>query len=368
MAKTFIIHGGNLKTGSTAIQNFLRSNLGRVETECDMAVPALELTTSIHAALAVDANRHERHAEFNWSNLPDWIGRKPQSSVLLTSEVFIRTDPQDFKARLADLAPQSVDLYFYLRPHIQMLTSSLAQAYKIGHFPEALADGAVRMSKSIQVDFQKQVEKFFAVFGEDRVHCREYAREFFPNGDVVQDFGDFIGKPQLSRIAVEVAETERNVAPGTEELALAHWLRSTMPTSLPTPVYMTARRWIFASLLQAFANTIPRDHVTRFVLPLEIQQATKERFEARRIAFSGRLEGFRTSKEWMDETIRPPQEPNNIPLPKVKNALARVLNKLPPGAAQMRDLVDNAVAQIPFTTEKGVKVVPIRDLPFFGGK
>lgn len=164
--------------------------------------------------------------------------------ILLTNEIFIRVPAQRLKDRLDSLfGKPEVHLYFYLRPHIEMVTASYLQEIKTGFLRARLPRVINKLLTRREIDFCPVIEEFKAVFGAGHVHCRDYAREHFPSGNVLQDIPDFFKLPVLGDPALVAPSGMQNISPGAEAAALLLHLRQFLPEAPERNAYLNSATW-----------------------------------------------------------------------------------------------------------------------------
>jgi hypothetical protein len=355
-----LIHAGNLKTGSTAIQAFLFQMRQEIRQEVGLGLPCFDAGSGAHANLARDLTVHGPDKGLKWADVMAEVNALGgPTRHLITSEVFIRAPAAKLAQKLGGFS--SIRVLFYLRPHIDMFAAAYAQAVKTGNCMRSAEKAFPRFIASREVDFVAAVEDYLSVFGGDAVQCREYARAHFPGGDVVRDFADFCALPGLAPLAEAVVATERNLSPGAEILSLLLHVRQYLPRKVEAPRALQLRDMVFLPLLRALAETLSES--TRYRPPVAIQERLKEQFEPGRRQLGERLGMTPLSAAWYDEPIHAPETPKNPQLDQVEKAFAQVddwLRLQPEGVhrALLRKVYDG----LPTEREGGVAVVSLAAL------
>ena len=362
------IHAGNLKTGSTSIQGFLRQNLAALNASGQIYIPALTQNPAAHATLARQLGAEEslREKNPNWDQIRNEILVEAASTVpiLLTNEIFIRVPAQRLKDRLDSLfGKPEVHLYFYLRPHIEMVTASYLQEIKTGFLRARLPRVINKLLTRREIDFCPVIEEFKAVFGAGHVHCRDYAREHFPSGNVLQDIPDFFKLPVLGDPALVAPSGMQNISPGAEAAALLLHLRQFLPEAPERNAYLRFRDLVFNPLNVALALHLAPGYVTRCLPPVDMQARIKEQFEPGRQALARRFDMQPLSAKWCDEPLRRPETPKNPPLALVQSAIAQVVERLEMKQSGLyTPLLRKVVETLPAEQEGGVTVVSLERL------
>ncbi len=353
-----IIHAGNLKTGSSAIQKFLHINVSEITKLVSLRVPNIEKGSGAHAALADSAIRSPDDVSPSWSALRRDLAGLSDQTVLLTSEVFIRTPAAHLHARLAPFSDvfsaRSPRVLFYLRPHIEMVTSNYSQNVKTGFWRRTPLEAEAPISKDRATDFVSSVNDFSSFFGIENIECREYARKNFEEGNVVLDFLDAIDAPELKSL-VRGAETGSvNVSPSAETLMILHHLRQHYE-EVNTDRFRNLFTRMFTPLSKRLAIELNAVPMTKFRLPVEMQERIKDKFEPDRVRMIEAYGIKNPSAAWLDEPVVAPERPKNLPLDIVQGAFEEIaLRAEREGHVGIVLLLRKVAANFPTTLEGGV--------------
>lgn len=364
----YLLHAGNLKTGSTAIQSFLKGRLAAVEAAADLVIPGFGASAGRHGALV--AKPGFGGPGYDWDQLARDVAASGKGRVLLSSELFIREPAESLKARLDAAGAGRTDVYFYFRPHIEMVTAQVAQNVKTGFRLAGVQLRAATLMRFREMNFVAALRDFHAVFGRDRVHSREFARDRLIGQDVVQDFVDFLRlPPEILQAGPAVAEPV-NVTPPAEVLALLHLLRLGFGEAegQPGPRVQAVTRQVMPRLQAGLIAGMKGLAQTRFRLPLATQVEIKETFEAERIFYFNETAGFEPSPRWLDEPVEAPDPVQGVPAEVVHAAIARTVAALPEAQKPLGRILRRLAEQMPLTVEGGVPTVAVADLPMFGAQ
>lgn len=363
--KSLYIHGGNLKTGSTSIQSFIRRNLRKINSGGRLFVPVFENNPAAHANLCreLPMNSEPLKPWPKWADAATEMDRNAADSYLLTNEIFIRARANDVLAKLNECGPFEPRFFFYLRPHIEMFTSSYLQEVKTGFCSRPAALVLDSFVKRREIDFVTAIDDYVSVFGRDAVACREYARDNFVGEDVVEDFFDFIGCTDVFKSIGEVEPVEANVSPSAEVVALLLHFRQYLPPEIPMQRYLRVRQYAFNPLNIALGRALGPEYQTKYLPPVGIQERLKALFETGRVELVDRINLANTTAKWADEPVRKPLPPKDPPLDLVRDAFLMVADRADQNDARgISALMKDVAERLPAEEVGGVKHIPLRKL------
>ncbi len=190
-----VIHAGDCKSGSTAIQSVLQAGT--------FALP--EGSGSLHYAAAGrrDSLNHHRlsnalhmpqYRKFRepaWTALSKELAASQADLLVVSSERFEFVDPNVLKEALTTFLPQSLaDLHIviYVRPHIERVVSGYVQNVKQGIFDSDIRGFVEKMQQQGRFHFAPRLARWRAVFGPDQLTIRPMMRDRLTEGCVVHDF------------------------------------------------------------------------------------------------------------------------------------------------------------------------------------
>ncbi len=213
-----ILHIGDKKTGSTAIQQALASNAWKCEAvSLDYVVPP---NAPYHHALAhAIATNGSKAVSLHMSDLAKRVAASRADVVVISSELFRDADPEVvrklFETHLRHHMGQ-LEVLGYMRPHIARFVSNYAQIVKLGVF-DGMPEWHFRNTKDHPAYCHADLFlRWREVFG-DRLMVRPMVRAALQDGDVVRDFFHIVlGGADFTLTPLPAI----NAAPSLQELAL----------------------------------------------------------------------------------------------------------------------------------------------------
>ena len=210
MTPALTLHLGDFRTGTTAIQGWLRQHGGAH----GIAYPPGHNQASLAQALPDPAARADQ-----FGRIARFLEQASAPHAVISAEHFELADPGQLAEALLRYLPAhtaQTRLIAYVRPHPQAYLARFAESTKIGSFTgplEAYLDWV-----QPRMTYGPRFARWKAVFG-DRFTLRLYDRARFTGGDVVRDFAHFVtGRDPGAGMS------EANPTPGIEALALARAL------------------------------------------------------------------------------------------------------------------------------------------------
>lgn len=196
MPPEIVFHLGDRKTGSTAIQNALRTQPWTGE------LPKVAFTARLHHARLAEAflpGAPPGKGEAQMQGLAIEIDALDAGLVVVSSENFESADPAPLAAAIDRLlAPRAsrIRLIGYVRPHIERVVSSWAERVKLGLFQRPLGAYIERTGRNGRFLYHDRLTRWRAAFGPAYT-VRPMIRAGLLDGDVVQDFLAFAfdGRP-----------------------------------------------------------------------------------------------------------------------------------------------------------------------------
>lgn len=217
----FILHIGDAKCGSTAIQNALylaRQNLAENGIYYDTYFP-----NSGHTALTLlvgqrsrgDSKPREALAADTLSLLQrearnfDW--------VVLSAENFVNLSPE-IVAELAESIAgpvEAIEAIAYVRSPVPMYASSIQQIIKGSHsFPPP---------ESFHRRIDRKLKAWLAFIGGDRFQVRLFERQSLEGGDVVSDFSSYLAS--LTGVPISLPSGSYNTSLSAEQARILQLFR-----------------------------------------------------------------------------------------------------------------------------------------------
>jgi hypothetical protein len=192
MVKDLVIHIGDPKTGSSAIQTALHQGACSCETVTFVSQPEvnaskLALTLQPRPENAVQkAKARERL----FRERAAWAQAHDADLGILSAEFFAGAEPQRLEETLREFMPQYVDnvrIIAYVRPHAGRILSGYAQELKVGSYLGQLDEFVPVAHRKRMHKYASRFAKWQEVFGS-RFTLRPFVREKLRRNDVVEDF------------------------------------------------------------------------------------------------------------------------------------------------------------------------------------
>lgn len=185
MVRDLVIHIGDPKTGSTAIQTVLATG-GWSAPGLTALYPAAVNHLPLARCLYLPAEAGTRAAR--WRAVAARIAAAEADVAVISAELFERADPAALAATLAEFLPALAPrarIVGYVRPHADRLVAAWAERTKQGDTTADLAAFFARARD--QFLYAPRLARWRAAFG-DRLTIRPFIRDRLAGGDVVADF------------------------------------------------------------------------------------------------------------------------------------------------------------------------------------
>lgn len=194
MIRRLVIHIGDHKAGSTAIQRALLAGALRPDAgaDADHPPPYLYPTENNHNGLAraLVARGLEDRADRAFTRVARAFARSEAEAGILSAEEFEAVPPAVLRDRIArhfrDLT-DSVRIVAYVRPHAERLVASHAEVVKVGIFLGTLEEYFARTLDNRRFFYTPRFEAWRDTFGDDFV-LRPLVPGALAADDVVADF------------------------------------------------------------------------------------------------------------------------------------------------------------------------------------
>lgn len=193
MDKQLFIHIGSPKTGTTAIQGFLKNN-GKPLRRAGVNYMSTGRVNIAHNGIAGAFRKGQAGAvcddlckEIEGSKFPVHI---------LSSEMFFRPAVARIMGKgLAEGLPAELraqtKVIVYLRRQDRYLEALYKQLVKNARIPTGAM--AFHDKKLESLAYAYSLDPYAAAFGHDNIIVRPFERQQFPNGDVIEDFVEKLG-------------------------------------------------------------------------------------------------------------------------------------------------------------------------------
>ncbi len=192
-ARTLIVHIGDHKTGSTAIQYALARQRIRIAGVPPLYTASLShngLPVVFRALLAEPKSPAAERGRRVIAEMSERIVREAPAVCVISAEEFEGFDPKGLR-RLLDghFAPlfDRIRVIGYVRPHLGRIVSEYAERTKIGTYTGDLEAFVLRTGARRDFVYTRRFLKWRSVFGADFV-LRPFVRSALAEGDVVADF------------------------------------------------------------------------------------------------------------------------------------------------------------------------------------
>lgn len=199
MTPRLVIHLGDMKTGSTAIQ----STLSKHAWECSstrLIYPCGVNTSHINLAQSLQGQGNSDRIAALFNEIRLEMAAELFDVAVISAEQFENVDPLVLKAALERHLPEfqgAIRLIAYVRPHAERLASLYAERIKIGVFRGTLAQLAALFEQRRTMHYVPRFAKWRAAWGEaftlrpmirDRLHKRDVVADFLKFALETEDF------------------------------------------------------------------------------------------------------------------------------------------------------------------------------------
>lgn len=201
-----IIHIGAEKTGSTSLQNCLFNNREFLLDEHGLFVAANPNGANLTwlakaAALAASGVAQDDALRQKTTSLRHDLqhARGHADRCVVTTEHFhSKLSTKESVAHLKAMLDPVVDSYSvvcYLRRQDELAVSRYSTALRAGYTNRPVLPRPKAGTASRLLDFDRLLDRWSAVFGQDAIHARIYDRSQLVDGDVGSDFFSLLGLP-----------------------------------------------------------------------------------------------------------------------------------------------------------------------------
>ena len=278
MVAELVIHLGDHKTGTTAIQSALAAGQLRI------GGAAVFYRGQQHHRLARPLmDRHPDPAIYRprYAEIGAALDASPAAIGVISSEHFEYVAPAVLAAVIAECLPQyqgRLRLVSYVRPHVDRFVASFAERTKMGLTHDQMEPFLDRIIRQRMLDYTPRFRRWQAVFGE--AFClRPYVRDQLEGGDVVADFAALLAAGQSWDLA---ATPIRNSSPSLGDLALIRSLQrqgAALRPRLPDDA-RAALGWTLAEFMAAQPSPAP----VRLGVERQVAGRIARRFQADAVA------------------------------------------------------------------------------------
>ena len=217
-----VIHIGDCKAGSTAIQSVLRQ--GSYETSVERPLyaesgrrGALNHHPLSNALFMKEASKWRDRA---WSSLSEEVRNSGRTTVI-SSERFEFADPLILRDVLVESLPEvDVKLVAYIRPHLERVVSGYVQNVKQGLFDGELDAFLGQLHRTGRFQFAPRLVQWRKVFG-DALHVRPMVRAELAGSCVATDFLSFVCEAPVE--VTKIASSNPSLSAPALALVRALW-------------------------------------------------------------------------------------------------------------------------------------------------
>lgn len=272
MSGRLVLHIGDYKTGSTAIQTMLAQG--------DCQPEGLRLftygATGNHSGLARSLNARKALYPGRWQVAERKLAEADWDVAVLSSELFEQSAPMDVATAIQTHFPQyweDLTVIAYIRPHFSRMLSQCAENLKLGYETGGFDSFLDRFRRVDRLRYFQRMERWRKAFGP-RLIVRPFLRDRLAGGDVRRDFLD----QALRGVPYRLSDRgpDDNASLPLAELALMRRLQRRFHSDAAIHLdNRTAFGKQFGLLLRQFPAKRPE---ARLRLPLAWYEALREEF------------------------------------------------------------------------------------------
>ena len=232
-----VLHIGAWKTGSSAIQMFLRKNLRRLKPHGVIVPPMAKQAKGHQKVFSCLVHGDEDAFRPFQEQLQGLAEEHPEGVAVISSEHYwpMRPDRIAIVAERLRRVTDDVEVLLYVRAQDDMWASLYAQEAKFFRVTTKTAKwgnydymGGDITDRAIYYD--ACLANFRDAFGADRVHARSYTRDAFVGGDVIRDFLAFVGLASTDNLVFD--SFDRNPSLGWKGVSFSIWFAETLHARL----------------------------------------------------------------------------------------------------------------------------------------
>ena len=226
MVSEIVFHLGDPKTGSTSIQDTLRTE-NWICPQTRIIYPARINHIDLAKSLAPEAAFWAK--SFKFRGVARRISGSDADIAVISAEYFNRVDPKVLQAAIHKYLPKYADtirLVAYVRPHADRLVSAFAERVKVGYFTGTLPELHASTKRTGTFMYNDRFLAWRAVFGA-RFTLRPMIRSELLHRCVVEDFLNFTFNGADFQL---VEKIESNKSLSLEDLAMIRELHLVLRT------------------------------------------------------------------------------------------------------------------------------------------
>lgn len=189
MIKELIVHLGDTKTGSTALQSVLRAGRFKLPGQQTLLYPGSSLNQN-DLAQCLSRRKQAGKIAKRYGTLAERLRKSNADYAVVSAEHFQSADPESLQKAIAGHLPEfegQVRLIAYVRPHAEKLLSSFSEQVKLGSDPGSLEEHFDHTARQARLDYTPRFQAWRDVFG-DRFALRPFVRSQLHKQDISEDF------------------------------------------------------------------------------------------------------------------------------------------------------------------------------------
>lgn len=269
MVKQLVIHLGDRKTGSTAIQDALVA--GAIQSpDASIFYPTGNNHIPLAKTLSFRALAGQRVERF--SRLAKRIARSDADIAVISAEHFESVDPLALQDALEEFFPDlrgKTRLLAYVRPHADRLVSNYAETIKLGHFDGDLdAYHTMRLTKK-PLHYTERFTRWRETF-QDAFTLRPFVRTSLTGGDIVEDFAQYLFGDTPHQVE---SGAPSNPSMSLEDLAMMRLLQSRIGKDPNMRKFQISLGKTLGTLIQGSTETAQKQ--TKLALHTDLAKAVE---------------------------------------------------------------------------------------------
>ncbi|MEQ8651662.1 MAG: hypothetical protein RIC87_04295 [Kiloniellales bacterium] len=216
MVKSLVLHIGDPKTGTNAVQHVLGNHLYECEDKSLFFLPS-RFAHELAEKLMQQNGNSDADISAYLRPFAERYNKSDADIGVISSDKFASSDPARLHALITghfEVDEKDLKVVSYLRPHCDALTSRYAQQVKTGQFTGTL-DQFYALRKA-SLNYTRRIRKWKNVFGDNH-SFHLFSRDALEGGDIVVDF--FKNALKLENVTLQESQLA-NQSPSVKELSV----------------------------------------------------------------------------------------------------------------------------------------------------